>query len=67
MLRDFGTAGTGRRPRIALARFHRSRPVEAAFVFLKEGHANVAEAERPPTLEVTMSGSLRDPRSDGLR
>jgi hypothetical protein len=41
--RDFGTAGTCRRPRIALARFSRSRPPEAAFVFHALADPNVVD------------------------
>lgn len=43
ILRDFGTAATCRRPRIALARFSRSRPTEAAFVFHALADTNVAD------------------------
>jgi hypothetical protein len=49
-LRDFGTAGTCRRPRIALARFSRSRPTEAAFVFHALADPNVADGEAASNL-----------------
>jgi hypothetical protein len=49
-LRDFGTAGTCRRPRIALARFSRSRPTEAAFVFHALADTNVADGEAASNL-----------------
>ena len=48
--RDFGTAGTCRRPRIALARFSRSRPTEAAFVFHALADPNVADGEAASNL-----------------
>jgi len=50
--RDFGTACTCRRPRIATIAFSRSRPTEAAFVFLRLGMLMSSMVERPPTQEV---------------
>src|SRR3954471_9211853 len=50
ILRDFVTAGTCRRPRIALARFPRSRPTEAAFVFHALADPNVADREAASNL-----------------
>ena len=49
ILRDFGTGGTCRRYRIALARFSRSRPTEAAFVFHALADPMAPMVERLPT------------------